>query len=185
MPRSTDVAGPVGTGGKSEELWQVMRRDRRRRGDRRWHKVRAHGHDSTRLEQASVPTDTFLIDRFLAGVGLHGFDARIRSRIQSSQIDHAATVDIPEVLARIVERLVVVRSAVHVNQKDPAESLLTEFRTQVHENGAQCFRSYGVCPGKRKSTAYGIGPVRAQRDLRKDTAAQPGRRVMAAATSAV
>jgi hypothetical protein len=51
-------------------------------------------------------------------------------------------------IAGIVECAEVQRRAVHVDDNDPAESLVAELRREIHEHRAERGRSHGVGAGK-------------------------------------
>src|ERR1017187_802691 len=80
---------------------------------------------------------------------------------------HGPAIDIVEIIRSLVERLVIIWRAMVMDEEYPSETLVSEFRGQVHVDRPQRCHADGVTAGKYRLLPDCIGGIVAQRNLRK------------------
>src|ERR1035441_79908 len=87
---------------------------------------------------------------------------------------HSPSIDIVEIIRCLVESLVIVWRTMVMYEEYPSDTLVSEFRGQVHVYRPQRCHSDGITPRKYRFSPDRVGRIVAQRNLRKDDDRQAG-----------
>jgi hypothetical protein len=130
--------------------------------------VRSYVHHSAGLRQPGVHGPGVLCQRLRADEPGPGPGHAVPVRLDAGQVDHPPAKAVPEKVPGLIQRLVVPRAAVIVDDENPAKSLLAELGRQIHEDRAQRTGSDRVGPRPRVSAGQLVSPAGAERDDRED-----------------